>query len=540
MSKRVVLGRLAVAAVLGLIELAAAGVMVLPSGGAASAQPAERHAQVFPFFPFFQSQPRRQVQQAPAAPAQAADYSRAPPPARKPDAAPTTSVVVFGDSLADWLAHGLEDAFADTPEVGIVRKHKAYSGLIRYESRRDAQEWHQVAREILAAEKPNFVVVMLGLSDRQPLRERVAAARPGAAPGQRPNQATAPAQPQRADEPAQPNEAAGEDPPDGQEQQSAAQERQRPGTGPSHEFRSEKWAELYGKRIEDMIAAVKSTGAPVLWVGLPSIRGAKSTSDVIYLNNLFRSQAEKAGIVYIDIWDGFVDESGRYALQGPDLEGQIRRLRTPDGVHFTKSGARKLAHYVEREIRRVMTMRATPVALPAAADPAPSAAAARPSEPAARPLAGPVLPLNANVPAAGELLGGAGGRASGGDPGATSVLVKGEPIAAPAGRADDFVWPRRAPASSAPGPATPSVPVAATEPAGTSRPSGAAAAAPSGTARRPHASAAREGAREAPRDSAREARSRPSQPRRTAPPQQAQDTGGFFGGGLIPFFRPVR
>ena len=31
---------------------------------------------------------------------------------------------------------------------------------------------------------------------------------------------------------------------------------------------------------------------------------------------------------------------------------QIRRLRTGDGVYFNKFGARKLAHYVEREVQR--------------------------------------------------------------------------------------------------------------------------------------------------------------------------------------------
>ena len=46
---------------------------------------------------------------------------------------------------------------------------------------------------------------------------------------------------------------------------------------------------------------------------------------------------------FVDVWDGFVDDSGRFTTQGPDFEGQIRRLRTADGVHFTKSGARKLA-----------------------------------------------------------------------------------------------------------------------------------------------------------------------------------------------------
>jgi hypothetical protein len=64
-----------------------------------------------------------------------------------------------------------------------------------------------------------------------------------------------------------------------------------------------------------------------------------------YLDELYRGRAEKAGIAYVDIWDGFVDDQGRYAVQGPDFEGQIRRLRTADGVHFTKAGAVKLASY---------------------------------------------------------------------------------------------------------------------------------------------------------------------------------------------------
>ena len=123
----------------------------------------------------------------------------------------------------------------------------------------------------------------------------------------------------------------------------------------TYEFRTEEWAEHYTRRIDATIAAMKSAGVPVFWVGLPSLRGPKSTSDMLYLDDLFRSRAEKAGVTYIDVWDGFVDDNGRYVVQGPDFEGQIRRLRVSDGVHFTKAGARKLAHYVEREIRRVTT-----------------------------------------------------------------------------------------------------------------------------------------------------------------------------------------
>ena len=38
---------------------------------------------------------------------------------------PTTTIVVMGDGMADWLAYGLEDAFSDSPEIAIVRKDKS-------------------------------------------------------------------------------------------------------------------------------------------------------------------------------------------------------------------------------------------------------------------------------------------------------------------------------------------------------------------------------------------------------------------------------
>ena len=92
------------------------------------------------------------------------------------------------------------------------------------------------------------------------------------------------------------------------------------------------------------------------------------------------------------MWDGFVDKSGRFTLQGPDFEGQIRRLRAGDGVHFTKAGARKLAHYLEREIRRAC---AGLGAGGAAISEPPDRRSPTAEGPAARPLAGPVVPLTA-------------------------------------------------------------------------------------------------------------------------------------------------
>ena len=166
---------------------------------------------------------------------------------------------------------------------------------------------------------------------------------------------------------------------------------------------------------------------------------AKNSS---YLNELYRSRADKAGIIFVDIWEGFVDELGRYSPQGPDYEGQIRRLRTGDGVYFTKFGARKLAHYVEREIDRVMGNKGLPVALPIPHDPAPRATT-KPSGPAERPAAGPVVSLTPSPTAPEELLGG-GSVAPALDSTVPRTITKGEPVPTRSGRADDFSWPRGA------------------------------------------------------------------------------------------------
>src|SRR5262245_29418442 len=98
------------------------------------------------------------------------DYSRAPPATPRRDA--TVKIVVMGDANADWLAYGLEDAYSDNPDVGIVRKHRTDSGLISYDARRDI-DWPQAAREIIAVEKPKIIVMMIGNNDRQTIREKV-------------------------------------------------------------------------------------------------------------------------------------------------------------------------------------------------------------------------------------------------------------------------------------------------------------------------------------------------------------------------------
>jgi hypothetical protein len=456
--------------------------------------------------------------------------------------------MVFGDSLADWLAYGLEDAFGETPEIGVLRKHRTTSGLIRTEVRGESYDWPSQAREMLNAEKPDFVVMMIGLADRRGIREaiRQQPARPPAGQKQTPaqpaqsqpaqggQQAAAPATPPAQPAPAKPADAEAP-PPDPQRE--AAQDAEQPNIiAPEgsvagtvvHEFRSEKWGELYSRRVDEMIGVLKARGVPVFWVGLPSIRGTRATSEVVYLNDIYRGRAEKAGVTYIDVWDGFVDDAGNYNNYGPDFEGQTRRLRSGDGAHFTRAGARKLAHYVEREIRRVMLARAAPVATPLPQEPEPDAkappTAAAPGLPP-RPIASPVMSLTAPKGAGDALLGATPVRSSSADSVATRVLVKGEPIEAPAGRADDFVWPRRDVVTATgvlpPDPVEPPTPVVAT----------ASAPATAGAPALPKQASAPRPRREQQQTSGGWGWFGQPRPYETRPQQDRGFFGGWFGGG---------
>lgn len=348
------------------------------------------------------------------------------PPAPETPAAPTTFVLVLGDNLAEWLAYGLEQAFEDVPELGVLDRTRLSSGLTRPEF----HDWSRAVPETLAQQaKVDFIVMMVGSNDRQAIRlER-----------------------------------------------------------DSIEPDNERWRELYAQRVDAVMQAMKARGVPVYWVGVPPLRGQRTSAHMQMLNEVYKERAQKNGINYVDVWNGFVDEHGNYTQFGPDFAGQVRRLRTADGVHFTTAGARKLALFLEQDLRRDLLGRITPMVPQVPSDAAPQPTVAAPEVPVPvppRPLAGPVLPLHGNpaIPAtagtspsdagapARELAGANGARRPTGV--AASVLVRGEALAPVAGRIDDFSWPR-SPDPAAAAAASPAPTAAAStgaSPAGERRP----------------------------------------------------------------------
>src|ERR1700693_4308845 len=123
--------------------------------------------------PFQQHAPQPRSDQRQARPPVREEYSKAPPPEKR-DTVPERHILVLGDAMADWLAYGLEDAYAEQPDMGVIRKHKTVSGLIKYQPKGGPADWAAAAKGIIATEKADAIVVMLGLNDRVAIREPVA------------------------------------------------------------------------------------------------------------------------------------------------------------------------------------------------------------------------------------------------------------------------------------------------------------------------------------------------------------------------------
>lgn len=280
------------------LAFAGATLVAVPGADAQEAGQAVRLAQFDPLSKFFRDifggrrlKRRQREERAPERPpAQPA----APRVEVKPKDENARVVMVFGDSIAASLARGLEEAFAEDTTVMVTGTSSANSGLVRY----DHFDWQEKITSIL--EEPDrridIAVLSFGINDRQRFRT----------------------------------------------------EEMR------HKFRTKEWEEAYTKRISDLLDLFYQKRIPVVWVGLPPTSVAKTSADYLYLNEFYREAVENLGGYFVDIWPNFLDENERYSSRGPDVNGQRRLLRRKDGINFTRAGGRKLAFYVERQIRRMI------------------------------------------------------------------------------------------------------------------------------------------------------------------------------------------
>lgn len=369
-----------------------------------------------PFINLFRSEPRRYVQPARprdvAPPAARAIETPAEPrgsvydsiaAARKSADKVTDVVLVLGDEYAAPLAQGLADAFVtDREGVVVIGKDQAGSGL-NPDSKFD---WVGGGRQLAVSEEAGVIVVFAGTNDLGAINDPMGRA----------------------------------------------------------ELFDERWRDIYGRRIDEFLLGLKLHGRPVVVVGLPPVDDAAASERRVQLNAILKERVERANLVFVDVWDGFADENGKFMMSGPAVDGQRRRLRTADGIGFTRAGGRKLAFFVDRQLDELLKRETDPAA----------AAAVNPAD--AMPS---IILLTGGAASGGRTLAGAPTAAStapavpakavveeGAQPAPVRTLVSGDALPAVVGRTDDFRWPpgqpvEKAEPEPASSPATPAAPVQA-------------------------------------------------------------------------------
>ncbi len=310
--------------------------------------------------------------------------------ARTQKAENAKAVLVIGDFLAGGLADGLQVLLADSAGLRVVDSTRGLSGLVR----QDVVNWSERLGELVEEVKPAYVVAMVGTNDRQMIRE----------------------------------------------------------AGKRMRRRTPEWDVSYKRRVESLGAALKATGLPYSWVGLPPMRIKSMNKDFIDFNDWYEAAAKSPQGQFVDVWDGFTDEDGNYSRSGPDVNGQIVLLRPKDGINLTKAGRRRLAFYVEAHIRKAI---ADPAGLLAAAGAASfSIEDATPAAPEYDPeKTGRTNVVKLNDPVTDGAIGLAGETVVF----SPSVVLKATKVQGPSvetattkpkqQRADNFSWPRRSYAS---------------------------------------------------------------------------------------------
>jgi uncharacterized protein len=202
-------------------------------------------------------------------------------------------ILVVGDFLGSGLAAGLTATFEQSPNVVVIDAANGSSGLVRD----DFYNWPSEIGTLITTQQPAIVVVMIGANDRQELLV----------------------------------------------------------SGKREEVRSPAWLADYRTRALALASAVTSRNIPLVWVGQVPFRSSAMTADMLALNDIFRETAdsEKTGSAYVDVWEGFVDETGKFMERGPDVNGQNVALRSGQ-VNVTKAGYRKIAFYAERSLNKFL------------------------------------------------------------------------------------------------------------------------------------------------------------------------------------------
>jgi hypothetical protein len=192
--------------------------------------------------------------------------------------------VIIGDGMAQGMGSGLERLTELDPRFEAVTRANGNSGL----ARREIYDWPSATAKILRTSPFDAVFILMGLNDRQPIKGAVA----------------------------------------------------------SLEFGTPEWETAYRQRIESLLSVVTAAGARAYWVSLPQMQDPTLDGQIQTIAKLQREEVAAAGATLIDIRPPLSNADGTFMIGDLDGNAKPRRLRTKDGIGFSKTGNDVLAGLV--------------------------------------------------------------------------------------------------------------------------------------------------------------------------------------------------
>lgn len=212
---------------------------------------------------------------------------------------------VFGDSMADGLYAGLYRDLQHTPNVTVSKFSQVSTGLSRY----DYVDIQAKTRGQLDEQPVDVAVMLFGTNDAQGIEM------------------------------------------DGQ----------------IHPFGSDGWKAAYAKRVDDLVALLRSRDVAVYWVGLPRMKRDTFDAKMTLINSVVSARMEALGVPYIETTPLTSNGEGGYEAYLPTETGRRTLMRANDGIHMSMAGYLRISAPVAARLKHDAGLdRPAPVAAPAA------------------------------------------------------------------------------------------------------------------------------------------------------------------------------
>jgi hypothetical protein len=126
------------------------------------------------------------------------------------------------------------------------------------------------------------------------------------------------------------------------------------GAGAVGPFGSAQWIREYRRRVSSTLDFLASQGTHTIWVAIPPVRDPARDAHYRLINQITRHAvaAHKDSASYVETAPAFTNPDGSYSDSLP-INGTPTVLRTPDGVHFTRTGGDVISDLVLKTLHKL-------------------------------------------------------------------------------------------------------------------------------------------------------------------------------------------